>query len=115
MQAQVLPLGVVREQRLAWRIKPVWRPELQDVAGQAQEWIFETAQGLITGSRLKLGLAQGLRLEWGPNVASELEVGLQHVLGQVQGQPSGYGLGLRESYGLVLDLGFAGSELWQTL
>lgn len=48
-------------------------------------------------------------------MASVLGVGLQHVLGQVQGQPSGFGLGLRESYGLGLDLGFEGSELRQAL
>lgn len=44
VQARVLPLVVVRGQRLVWTIKPVLRPEL---AGQAQEWIFEIVQGLI--------------------------------------------------------------------
>lgn len=63
----------------------------------------------------QVGFAQGLRLEWGPNLAS--------VLGQVWGQPFGSGLGLRESSGLVqgfwleleLTFGFEGSEPQQAL
>lgn len=124
-QAQVLPLGVARGHRLVWRIKPASRPGLPRVAGQAQEWIFEIAQGLITGQRLKLvfalepglqlGSAQGLRMGWGPNLA--------FVSGQGEGQPFESGLGLRESSGLVqglwleleLTFGFEGSELQQAL
>lgn len=48
-------------------------------------------------------------------MAFVLELGLQHVLGQVQERPFGFGLGLRKLTGLGLDLGFEGSELWQAL
>lgn len=52
-------------------------------------------------------------------MAFVLELGPQHVLGQVRGQPFAFGLGLRESSGLGVDLGvdlgFERSELRQAL
>lgn len=60
-QAQILPLGVVQGERMVWRIKPVWGPELQ-FAGQAQEWIFVIVQGRMIGFASRPGLQ--LVLEW---------------------------------------------------
>lgn len=97
-KAQVLRHEVVRERR------PVSRP---GPAGQARLWIFEIVQGLMMGRQLEVGVAQGLRLSWGPKVA--------FASGQVWGQPAGFGLGLRELSGLGSDLGFERSALEEAL
>lgn len=59
---QILPVGAV-QLKLVWTVTPVWRSGLQLVAKQAQEWIFASVQGRVTGRPLKRVFEMGPGLQ----------------------------------------------------